>query len=40
MTTIEIQFEEYCDALLTIELSVKLAQIDRRPVNKTIRDSW
>lgn len=40
MTAIEIQFEEYCDCLLTIELAVKLAQIDRRPVNKTIRDSW
>ena len=40
MTDIEIQFEEYCDCLLTMELSVKLAQIDRRPVNKTIRDSW
>lgn len=40
MTTIEIQFEEYCDCLLTIELAVKLAQIERRPVNKTIRDSW
>ena len=40
MTDIEIQFEEYCDCLLTIELAVKLAQIDRRPINKTIRDSW
>ena len=40
MTAIEIQFEEYCDCLLTIELAVKLAQIDRRPVNKAIRDSW
>lgn len=40
MTTIEIQFDEYVDCLLTIELSVKMAQIDRRPVNKTIRDSW
>lgn len=40
MTAIEIQFEEYCDCLLTIELAVKLAQIDSRPVNKAIRDSW
>lgn len=40
MTTIEIQFDEYVDCLITIELAVKLAQIDRRPVNKTIRDSW
>lgn len=40
MTDVEIQLEEYCDCLLTIELAVKLAQIDRRPVNKTIRDSW
>ena len=40
MTAIKIQFEEYCDCLLTIELAVKLAQIDRRPVNKAIRDSW
>ena len=40
MTAIEIQFEEYCDCLLTIELAVKLAQIDRRSINKTIRDSW
>lgn len=40
MTDVEIQFEEYCDCLLTIELAVKLAQIDRRPVNKTIRGSW
>lgn len=40
MTAIEIQFEEYCDCLLTIELAVKLAQIDHRPINKTIRDSW
>lgn len=40
MTDIEIQFEEYVDCLLTMELAVKLAQIDRRPINKTIRDSW
>lgn len=40
MTAIEIQFEEYCDCLLTIELAVKLAQIDGRPINKTIRDGW
>lgn len=40
MTDIEIQFEEYVDCLLTIELAVKLAQIDRRPVNSTIRASW
>lgn len=40
MTEIEIQFEEYVDTLLTVELAVKLAQVDRRPVNKTIRDCW
>ena len=40
MTAIEIQFDEYVDCLLTIELAVRLAQIDRRPINKTIRDSW
>lgn len=40
MTDIEIQFEEYVDCLLTIELAVKLAQIERRPVNRTIRASW
>lgn len=28
MTDIEIQFEEYVDCLLTMELAVKLAQID------------
>ena len=40
MTAIEIQFDEYCDCLLTIEMAVKLAKIDRRPINKAIRDSW
>lgn len=40
MTDIEIQFEEYVDCLLTIEIAVKVANIDRRPVNKTIRDCW
>lgn len=40
MTAIEIQFEEYVDCLLTIEIAVKLANIERMPVNKTIRDCW
>lgn len=40
MNSIEIQFEEYVDCLLTIEIAVKLANINRKPVNKTIRDCW
>lgn len=40
MTEIEIQFEEYVDCLNTIEIAVKIAHIDQRPINKTIRDSW
>lgn len=29
--------EQYLDALVTVELSAKLAMIDRRPVNRAIR---
>jgi len=32
--------EQYLDALVTVELSAKLAMIDRRPVNRAIRSCW
>ena len=31
---------EYLDALVTIELAAKLAEMDQRPVNKAIRACW
>lgn len=32
--------EQYLDILVTVELSAKLAMIDRRPVNRAIRSCW
>lgn len=32
--------EQYLDALVTLELSAKLAMLDRRPVNRAIRSCW
>ncbi len=32
--------EQYLDSLVTLELSAKLAMIDRRPVNRAIRSCW
>lgn len=32
--------EEYLDALVTIELATQFAEIDGRPVNKTIKACW
>lgn len=40
MTEIEIQFAEYLDALVVIEIAASMAHRDKRPVNKTIRDCW
>lgn len=31
---------EYLDALVTIELAAKLAEMDKRPVNSAIRACW
>jgi len=31
---------EYLDALVTIELAAKLAEMDKRQVNKAIRACW
>lgn len=31
---------EYLDALVTLELAVRLAEKDKRPVNKTIKACW
>lgn len=31
---------EYLDALVTIELAAKLAEMDKRPVNRAIRACW
>lgn len=32
--------EQYLDALVTVEISARLAMIDRRPVNRAIRSCW
>lgn len=32
--------EQYLDALVTIELSARIAIIDHRPVNRAIRACW
>ena len=32
--------EQYLDALVTLELSAKLAMLERRPVNRAIRSCW
>ena len=32
--------EQYLDALVTVELAARLAMIDRRPVNRSIRSCW
>lgn len=32
--------EQYLDSLVTLELSAKLAMIERRPVNRAIRSCW
>lgn len=32
--------EQYLDALVTLELSAKLAMLERRPVNRAIRACW
>lgn len=32
--------EQYLDALVTLELSAKLAMIERRPVNGSIKACW
>ncbi len=32
--------EEYLDALVTLELAVRLAEKDKRPVNKAIKACW
>lgn len=40
MTEVEIQFSEYLDALVVIEIAVAMAHREKRPINKTIRDCW
>ncbi|MGH2622088.1 MAG: hypothetical protein ACRDE7_00300 [Sphingobacterium sp.] len=40
MMTIDYNFDEYYDCLITIEIAAKMASADRRPVNATIRASW
>lgn len=40
MQQIEKQFIEYYDALMTLEIAVRIAECDKRPVNRTIRDCW
>lgn len=32
--------EQYLDALVTVELAARLAMLDRRPVNRSIRACW
>lgn len=32
--------EQYLDSLVTLELSARLAMIDRRPINRAIRSCW
>lgn len=32
--------EQYLDALVTLELSAKLAMLERRPVNGSIKARW
>ena len=32
--------EQYLDALVTLELSAKLAMLERRPVNGSIKSCW
>lgn len=34
------EFKEHVDVLVTIEIAVKMAEIEGRKVNKTIRDAW
>lgn len=34
------EFKEHVDVLVTIEIAVKMAEIEGRKVNKTIRDTW
>lgn len=36
----DYNFDEYYDCLMTIEIAAKMASIDRRPVNATIRGCW
>lgn len=32
--------EQYLDALVTVELAARVAMLDRRPVNRSIRACW
>lgn len=36
----DYNFDEYYDCLMTIEIAAKMASLDRRPVNATIRGCW
>lgn len=38
--TLKEQFVEYYDTLMTLELAVHMAEREKRPVNRTICNSW